>query len=536
MIYAKTVCKKPGSYVAIVPVGLRVSLQYNQNGLIQSIKMLIDDGDDKVEVDRDYYTAMLKFVPNKIALAGGTTWVEGVFYFADIPTDAGSLPDCCYSTYLARFLKNDCMCEFYAATVTSYAASFVGAQTIRNWLSSNQFKVLPGAVVPIEMTEDTIKLMLQTGAYSFKYPYISGFYTFTNAETEYIPADLRQSTVTAVDTVLSPEGYVQSNVHLDCAPIDATGAQEDIIITLNYSEVCAHSVQEGASILYYVGDYIELLATRSADPAFRLKVVDNHITCPVCGKIYVAPSHGPVQCDDPHCLSTAYPEVCRILEEFELPLISIDDFRQLIVDKKIITATDILCVEPYSEMVIKGDLLKVLIAAAPAVLSNDEAFFTKLLHECNYSVDTLMYYLNNPMKMVTELDLVTVSAKRFVEWCKDEYNVLTVKTLLSAVHIEDTSLHFEGSPIFRGNKFVLTGKFKRGDLSKVTQILEGYAATVLPDFDKEVPTMLITGGTDEGIEGRLVQAARKFNVPVVDEDSFFTHFEIDADLQASHLL
>lgn len=531
MIYAKTVCKKPGSYVEIVPVGLRVSLQYNQNGLIQSAKMLIDDGDDTVEIDREHYTAMLKFVPNKIMLTGGTTWVDGVFYFADIPVDAGVLPDCCYQTYLARLLKDDCMCEFYAATVTSYAASFVGAQTIRNWLSANQFKILPGAVVPLEMTEDTIKLMLQTGAYSFKYPYISGFYVFTNAETGYVPADLRQGTVEDIATGLDEAGYVKSAVQLD-----ESFNGENVILNLNYSDICSHSIQTKASLLYCVGDYVEILATRSSDPAVRLKVVDNHITCPVCGKIYVAPNHGPVQCDDIHCLSLAYPDVCRILQEFELPLISIDDFRQLIVDKKIITATDILCVEPYSEMTIKGDLLKVLMAAAPAVLSNDEAFFTKLLHECNYSVDTLMYYLNNPMKMVTELDLVTVSAKRFVEWCKDEYNVLTVKTLLSAVHIEDTSLHFEGAPIFRGNKFVLTGKFKRGDLSKVTQILEGYAATILPDFDKEVPTMLITGGTDEGIEGRLVQAARKFNVPVVDEDSFFTHFEIDADLQASHLL
>lgn len=531
MIYAKTVCKKPGSYVEIVPVGLRVSLQYNQNGLIQSAKMLIDDGEDKVDIDREHYTAMLKFIPNKILLTGGTTWVDGVFYFADIPVDSGTLPDCCYQTYLERFLRDDCMCEFYASTVTSYAASFVGAQTIRNWLSANSFKILPGSVVPLEMTEDTIKLMLQTGAYSFKYPYISGFYVFTNADTEYVPADLRQGTVELVGTGLDDNGYVKCAVQLDESYND-----ENIVLNLNYSDVCSNSIQTGASILYYIGDYVELLATRSANPQFRLKAVDNRLTCPVCGKVYTAPNHGPVQCDDPHCLSKAYPEVCRILNEFELPVITIDEFRQLIVDKKIITATDILCVEPYSQMVIKGDLLKVLRASVPAVLANDEAFFTKLLHECNYSVDTLMYYLNNPMKMVTELDLVTITAKRFVEWCKDEYNVLTVKTLLSAIHIEETKLNFEAAPIFRGNKFVLTGNFKRGSLQKITQILEGYAATVLPDFDKEVPTMLITGGTDEAIEGRLIQAARKFNVPVVTEDAFFLEYQIDADLQASHLL
>lgn len=533
MIYAKTVCKKPGSYVSFVPVGLRVSLQYNQNGLIQTIKILSCDG---LDADREHYNAMLKFIPNKITLTGGTTWVDGVFYFSDIPTDSGVLPDCCYNAYLERFLQDDCMCEFYAATVTSYAASFVGAQTIRNWLSANQFKVLPGTIVPLELTEDTIKLMLQTGAYSFRYPYLAGFYTFTNAETEYVPAELHQSGVTAVDTTLTPEGYVQSIIHLDDAPVDETGAQEDIVITLNYSDVCAHSVQEGASILYYIGDYIEILATRSIDPKVHLKAVDNKLTCPVCGKVYAAPSHGPVECDDPHCLSKAYPDVCRILATFDLPELSIEDYSKLVAEKAIITATDVLVTEPYDKMTVTGDLLKVLKAAVPPSICNDETFFSKLLHECNYTVETLLYYIKNPNRMITELDLVSFSSKRFVEWCRDDYNVLTISTLLSAVHVEQKAIQFEGAPIFRGNKIAITGKFKRGDLSKIAAILEGYAAKVVPDFDNDVPQILITGSTNEEIEGRLIQAARKFGVAVVDEDSFFANYEIDKDLLEAHLL
>ena len=526
MIYAKTVCKKPGSYVAIVPAGLKVSLQYNQNGLLQSIEVHKDNG---IVVDREHFASMSKFVPNKIALTGGTTWIEGVFYFSDIPTTSGLLMECCIDDYLERFLKEDCMCAFYAGTVTSLAASFAGAQTIRNWLGMNKFNVLPGTVVPTDLTEATLEMLMQTGAYSFKYPYILGFYVFNDGPAVFEPTMLKQHTVTDIQTTLTPDGYVQSIVQLE-------GEPEDAVLSFNYSDVWSHSIQVGTSILYYVGEYVEILDTRAADSKKMLSPIDNKVTCPVCNKVYYAPEHGPVQCDDPHCLSKAYPEVCRILDTFHLPELSIDDYRQLVVDRKIVTATDVLVNEPYSKMKIEGDLLQVLKAAVPLSVCNEESFFVKLLHECNNSVDTLTYYLNNPNRMVTELDLVTLPAKRFVEWCKDSYNVLTVTTLLSAIHIEEKENQFEGAPIFRGNKFVLTGKFKRGDLSKITEILEGYAAKIIPDFDNEIPTMLITGGTDENIEGRLVQAAKRFNVPIADEDTFFTHYEIDADLQASHLL
>ena len=62
MIYAKTVCRKPGSYVTVVPSGLRVSLQYNQNGIIQSIKLL--DAAD-TEVDRNHFSNIILTPPHK---------------------------------------------------------------------------------------------------------------------------------------------------------------------------------------------------------------------------------------------------------------------------------------------------------------------------------------------------------------------------------------------------------------------------------------------------------------------------------------
>ena len=523
MIYAKTVCRKPGSYVTVVPAGLRVSLQYNQNGIIQSIKLL--DAAD-TEVDRDHFSKMIKFTPQKIGLTGGTTWVDGVFYFSDIPTDSGMIPDCCYATYLDRFMSDDCMCAFYAATVKSLAASFGGAQVIRNWISINGFNMLPGTVVPTDFSEATVEMLLQTGAYSFKYPYISGFYIFDGTDVLYVRSNLMQGTVVDISNTLTPEGYVQSAVTLNDISDD-----KPVVLKLNYSEVVTSSVQVNASILYFVDSSIHVLETRPCSAKTKLTIIDNKITCPVCGKIYYAPAHGPVQCDDPHCLSTAYPQVCRMLSSLDLPELSLDDFRQLIVDKQIITVTDVLAVPPYDSMDITADLVSVLKAAVPFACCTDENVFAVLVDKCQNSVDTLMYYINNPDKMYTELDFTSIAARKFIEWCKDDYNVLTVRTILDCVTVSNAKVpKFEGAPMFRGNVIAITGKFRRGDEKYITSLLEGYSATVVTDFETELPNVVVTGGMCENLNGKMIQSARAASIPVLDEDTFFNTYGIVADM------
>ena len=83
---------------------------------------------------------------------------------------------------------------------------------------------------------------------------------------------------------------------------------------------------------------------------------------------------------------------------------------------------------------------------------------------------------------------------------------------------------------------MLTGKFKRGSYKEIASILESYQANVLPDvdiFDK--PDAVVVGGTNEDISGHIVQTAKKFHIPVVDEDQFFKMYGIDADLTANLL-
>ena len=96
---------------------------------------------------------------------------------------------------------------------------------------------------------------------------------------------------------------------------------------------------------------------------------------------------------------------------------------------------------------------------------------------------------------------------------------------------------FDGDPIFRGNTFVITGKFKRGDYPEIQSILMSYAANVVPDIEpgQKLPDIVITGSLNDGISGKIIQKARLHNIPIVEEDVFFTQYEIDQDL-ANNLL
>lgn len=530
MIFAKTVCRRPGSYVTVVPVGLRATLQYSSNGVIQAIKVH-DESGELTQVSDDVFRRMIRFIPQKILLTGGTTWIEGIFYSSNIPTSAGKLPECCTSKYVEMFTRDDCMCAFYASEVNSLAAAIEGVQAVRNWLGLNGFRMLPGLVVPTDFNESSLELLMHTGAYSFKYPYIAGFYVYNGTVASYVSAGLHQGVVQSVESSLTSEGYVQSAVVLD-----ETDNDDPVVLTLNYSDVCSHAIQESACVLYYKDDSVVILDTRSSVPGAKLKVIENKVTCPVCGKMYYAPSHGPVQCDDPHCLSKAYPDVCRMLKAFNLPELSIDDFSQMITKKQVITFTDVLCNEPYSDSEIHSDLASVLRAAVPYSACSDSAFFEALATQCGNAPDTVMYYVNNPNRMLTELELDEVTVRRLMEWFKDEYNVLTVSTLMSAVRIEKPSFKFEGAPIFRGNTIAITGKFKRGDADKIKKILEGYSANVITSIEDVLPNFVITGGTGESINGGVILAARRSNIPVISEDEFFDKYGVIADMMNSHLL
>ena len=100
----------------------------------------------------------------------------------------------------------------------------------------------------------------------------------------------------------------------------------------------------------------------------------------------------------------------------------------------------------------------------------------------------------------------------------------------AGVSVHDPSIKkFDGEPIFRNKKILITGKFVNGNLDDIAAILASYSAEVVRKFDPDVDCV-VTGGQVEDINGTYLRQAKLRNIPVYDELSFFKTYEIDQDL------
>ncbi len=533
MMFAKTFCKS-GSYVEVAPIGLQALLQYNRNGLLQKVMLLEPDGDKMLfsrALGSDALNRIYQLVPTTINLKDGTTWVEGTFFTQALPVKSyGNIAYCANDEFL-EMLLNGTPFTFYAATVKSLAASFKGPLTIRNWLMGNGFKVLPGIVVPLEMKQETLDMMFSTFNASFNPKFIASFYIFHGIdEVDYKLANLYYSKVVNCEMKLTSDGYVKGLLTLD------TGK----IVTVHYSDACNNFCDAAPNVRILYGYDEEGNIDIITGITDHLESRTATYMCPVCHANVMVPTAGPCQCSDPNCLSRLYPDSCKMLSRLNLPELTYEQYAKLVENKDILCLTDILTsVDNFKDMKITATLAETVAAITPIEVVPDMTFFEKLANSCNNSPDSLLYYLTNPNRILTELNMNSPDARRFAQWIAVPYNFSSVTTLLGVVNITERTKKFEGAPIFRSNAFVLTGKFKRGSYKEIASILESYDATVLPDIElsnRSVKvTCVITGSTNENISGQVIKSAKFANIPIVEEDTFFATYGIDQDLAANLL-
>lgn len=531
MKFAKTFCK-PGSYVEVAPIGLQARLQYNKNGLLQKVEFAEPDSEGRVDFTQEAESHLLKLiyriVPTNISLKDGTTWIEGVFFTKTLPKGCnGNIAYAATGEYIAKMIDGEEF-DFYAGNVRSLAASFKGALTVRNWLMSNGFKVLPGIVVPVEMKQETLDMLFSAFTAPFNPKFIAAFYIFEGInEARFVPSGLYYGDVTKCEMTLDADGYVKGALVIGNNEVDS----------INFSDAVKFRCNEAPNtkILYTRSEngVLDIVAstTNSSKPA---KIVTSY-KCPICNKQVVLPKSGPVQCDDPNCLSVLYPDACKMLNKLMLPELSYAQYREYIEDKKILCLTDILQLDNYKDIKVEVTPAEALSAIVPIHVVSDESLFDKLTNSCSQSIDSLMYYLKNPNRIITELSIPNPMIKKFISWISDPYNLTSVETLFSLVELKARKKKFDGAPIFRNNYFMLTGKFKRGNYQEIASILESYSAIVLTDFESKLPDAVITGGTNEDISGAVIKKARLHNITTIDEDSFFSRYGIDDDLAANLL-
>ncbi len=510
MKFPQTLCK-PGAYVEPVPVGLLARLQYNSAGLLQ--KILIGLEGDTAVSDEDK-KKLAKHVPPTISLQGGTTWVEGVFYSNDIPYAPGDVETELVSEYLANI---DSL-TFYAGHLTSNASSFVGSLNIRNWLNMAGFNVLSGFIVPVAMDDRTFDMLLSSGRYPFKMPYIAGYmvYEYEGTSFRYAPCHLSQAKVKSTDIHYDENGLLMSKITL----------YTNETFNLNYSDVVKFNIVPKSILLIDTSSGHAILDARGASATAS---ISNVVECPACKKRYVIPGAGPAECDDPHCISHSYHDICKMLAEFELPEMSFERFNAVVASKDVWTVTDVFELPEYKGKEIHTTLSSLLRAIIPISVCANLDLIRRLVKECHGSPETLLYYANNPLRIETDLNIDGLQTQRLVAWLEDIYNISTIQDMLSIVQIEPEPLKVNGAPVLRNRVVAITGKFLCGPTDDVKAILEAYGACVVPEIKNSKVDYLVTGGLHDMMDGSLIHAAREFEVPVVDEVEFFTHHQITLD-------
>lgn len=540
MKFSKTFCR-PNASIEVVPVGLPLVLKYNQNGLLQSftVGFSIDLDPDYSDLESDgntnyneLFNRVRLMVPQSISITGGTTWVYGVLYTDNIPCSEGIVPQALYEAFIEDICKGGTY-HFYAGYVHSLAATFQGLLVVRNFLSSNKFDLLPHVIVPLTMSDLTLQQIMNPGAYPFKYAFIAGFFIFEDLSCRYSASHLLQINVTNdTEPFVDADGYIKGEVMTDSGRT----------YIFNYSAILHHQVTKGCTLLVEresEGAALDILATRAGKNIE--KVPDNiaqDIKCPVCGKIFRGGENdAPIQCDDPHCLSHGYPDALKMLSVLKLPSLSYNSYKALVDSKKIICLTDLLDLPICKEQEIKTTLAMAMYSVIPASVVPNFEILERFANKCNHKVETVVYYLENPGRIETDLDLVDPLVRKLVDWLEDPYNASTLTTVFTRVQIDEKLQKFDGAPIFRGVTLAITGKFKRGDYPEIESILRSYAATVVPEIapGTKLPDAVIVGSLNDGISGQMIQKARLHNIPLQDEDDFFTKYEIDQDLAANLL-
>ena len=530
MNFAKTFCK-PSAAVSVVPAGLPIKLQYNEHGVLQTFRIGFTPNLDPMYKGVAYDTSALLnkikgFVPQSVPVKGGTTWVFGVLYSDNVPTVEGEIPKGLYSSYIADILKGG-RYEFYAGYAKSLAAQFSGSLIIRNFLTSAKFNLLPQVIVPASMSNQSLDLMMD-GSYPFNKPFISGYIIFEDLNCRYV-SDVKLQVKVSND----PKLFVDSDGFWKAEVVSEAGEK----FIFNYSSIIHNNIKKGSILLAEKssnGSSLSISATRLKSGAQLVPTsTPESVKCPICNKVnMLGVNNVPNQCDDPHCLSHQYTDVVKMLKVLKLPELLYPEYLQHVENKEITCLTDVLHLPQYKDIEINATMAQAIDSVVPVTVVPNAEIFERFANKCSNSVETVNYYLNNPLHIETDLDIIDPIVRRFVTWVEDPYNASTISTILDIVKIAEKVQKFDGDPIFRGNTFIITGKFKRGDYHEICSILQSYSADVMSNFEqgKKLPDLVITGSLNDGISGQIIQKARIHNIPVADEDAFFSQYEIDDDL------
>lgn len=514
---------KSRDIVSPIPVGVYLTLEYDKKGALHKIYQGLK-AESFVSDELNHAIRESSIVPQSIHLKGNKSYVSGVLYTAKHYLADGLLPDCVEDQMIADFIISPNGFKFIAGMIRTEEQTSVGTALMAQTLKMAGFIILPYLLITEPITDAHLEKIITATSFPYGYPMIAGYFIFRNGDVIIESANIAQYSVSsskknAITTKYTSKGELRAvfalsnKKKLDCSYSD--------LVRFNIHPNSVVVVEEGSTKIIHSFMFEEDLAP--ARP--------NKISCPTCGRLISVPVSGATICSDTHCPSRIYPNISHFLNTLQMPSITFAQYEAMrISDPNIKTIEDVIETPMYTSVEVKTSLKKFVMAMIPE-LSDDECL--RLVDLCNTSADTLVYYMENPSKFRGDLNVSGIWVNKFMKWCSDTKNVDQFVSLMHNKHIKIESGYksFEGSPMFRNRKIAITGTFKHGSLSDISDILQSYSAEVTTHYEHDISLVLV-GSIAENVSGVLLNKAKQNGIHVMDEDEFFEKYKIDEDLQA----
>ena len=508
-----------GDFVTIVPAGIRITLQYSEQGSLECV--YVGHQNDQV-LHPELLTPILQSneVPVHLPITKGTSYVYGCLYTGEVYKVEGNLHSTVESNYVSKYLEDPSKFHFFASHIMSYAVGMNTPATVQRWLKAMNFNLLPSYVIPQNITEENFEKIVHTDNYPFAYPRIQEYVLFRKGRTEFVFTNIRQMVVKDIRKYTSYDGYILADItSYDLGSINTT-----------YADVVNFQIQVGSVIL--VNDDNQIIDCTNVDP--KKRPVSTRICCEYCGKVIDVPKKSiRFTCNDSHCVSVMIPKINSMLAKLGLDSLDVEEFKN-IADKQgnVVSMTDVFSLKAYENSKITVELPKLLSAVVPSSIVPRFSDWIVLCNKCSNSLQSVIYYLENPDRMMFDLNLDRSIYSKLSTWLKDEENKEDAIGMLNHpnINVVSTGKKFEGAPIFRGKSIYLTGAFQHGSFEEVRAILASYSAEVYDRFNSAVDCIII-GGLHEGVSGKAIQRAKQMNIPIFEESEFFSKYDIDSDIQ-----
>lgn len=515
MLITKTFCNA-GSLVYIVPTGLLVTLHYDAHGMLHKVYQGFEE---KTDLGEDFLKAVVKqgLVPNSIKLHGGSTDIWGVFYSNEIKSPEGILPDCEFDRIVEDIKSGSPKYRIYVGNVESGAMQ-ITPSSMQAWTKMVGFESLPCWAVPADATDSMLEsYIVGNSNIIFEYPLISGFIVFEGQDKgRFHKCNLKTFKVTDKPVnLIDFDGYIKYGIKYG-----------DESVVIDYPVAVKYNIQKNSQVIV---DGFKVIWSDTANADNKL---ENKITCSTCHKLLYVPEAGPMTCSDAFCISRMYPRIKRLCNVLRIEELSTDEFDEATKSGEISILPDVLLLPKYKDIKVTRPLSEIMYATISGEVGINKGWLVKLCNKCNNSYPTVKYYLEGPLRIKTELDMDV--PPRFMKWISEPRNIIELETIINSEQIEvDNSekiTKFDGAPVLRDKRVMITGKFLHGSTEDIIAILQSYSATVVTQMDKKV-SCVVVGDLKENIDGLAIQAARELDIPMFDESAFFARYTIDEDLE-----